>query len=213
MDVTFTPSKSKLALTVAGCVAFVAAGVFMLTTGPTVLEAIFSVLSIVFFGGGGVLLIVKLARTKSVLILTPAGLHPISGGLVPWDDYDGVGVSTVAGTTIIGIRLRSYDSYIASLTPAQATLAARAGRAGKLFGAVSSPLIGRRHTGSEALANIPGDKEGLAGLLAWSRETSGGYDLSFSPMLFDRPAPQVMQAIADYQTLLGSTHPEDSGSH
>jgi hypothetical protein len=198
MNVTFAPSKSKLALTIAGCVAFTALGVFLLVSGPTVGEIIGAVLCIALFGGGGVLFVAKLARTTETLTLTPSGLHPSSGGIVPWDDYDGVGLGRVSGTLIIGIRLRSYDSYIASLTPAQAKLAAQAGKAGKLFGAVTRPVIGRTHPGTAALANIPSGEEGLAGLLAWSRETTG-YDLSFSPMLFDRPAEQVMQAIANYQ--------------
>jgi len=212
MNVTFAPSKSKIALTVAGCIAFTAVGIFMLVSGPTVVEAIAAVLCIVFFGGGGAFAVVKLARTKTALTLTPAGLYPMSGGLVPWDDYAGVGLGRVSGALIIGIQLRSYDAYIASLTPAQAAVAMRVGKAGKMFGAVAKPALGRSHAGAASLANIPSENAGLAGLLAWSRETSG-YELSFSPVMFDRPAPQVVQAIADYQSMLDSTPPEGSGSH
>jgi hypothetical protein len=212
MNVTFAPSKSKLALTIAGCLAFTAIAVFLLVSGPTVGEALGAVLCIVFFGGGGVLFVAKLTRTTTTLTLTPAGLHPMSGGLVPWDDYDGVGLGRVSGALIIGIRLRSYDAFIASLTPTQIMRAAHAGRAGKLFGAVTKPLIGRSNPGTASLANIPEGTEGMAGLLAWSRDTSG-YELSFSSLLFDRPAAQVIQAIADYQAGLESTAPEGAEKH
>jgi hypothetical protein len=198
MNVTFAPSTPKRALVIAGGVAFTALGVFMLVSGPSVVEVVGAVLCIVFFGGGTVAFIVKLSRTTTALVLSPQGLHPMSGGLVPWEDYEGVGLGRVSGTLVIGIRLRSYDSYIASLTPEQATVAARAGTVARLFGAATRSLTGRGHAGSASLAKIPSSKEGLAGLLAWTRQTSG-YDLTFSPMMFDRPAIQVVQAIAEYQ--------------
>jgi hypothetical protein len=207
--VTFSPSKGKLALTVIGCAAFVAVAVAMLVSGVTPFEAFIAVVGILFFGGGGGWMLWKLARAKTVLVLSPGGVHPISGGLIPWQDIEGVGMGRTSGTAIIGIRLNSYDRYVASLTPAETALAVRTARAGKAFGSVTAPFLGRRGTGAASLTEIPSSGGDVAALLEWARNNSGGFDISFSPMLFDRPGPQVVEAIAAYHSAWAASNGPD----
>ena len=40
--------------------------------------------------------------------------------------------------------------------------------------------------------------KGAAGVTAWTRSRSGGYDLCFSPLLFDRRAAEVVSVITGY---------------
>ena len=121
--VTLPTSRRKLAMILAICVAFVGVGIAMFVFDPTVFRAVLAAVTIVFFGGGGILLMVRASRAAAVVVLTPRGLQLWSGGFVPWADLDAVGVGTTSGTRVIGLRLRHYDAYIASLTRGQRWLA------------------------------------------------------------------------------------------
>ncbi len=78
------------------------------------------ILGILFFGVGGVAaLYVILKRTWSFAI-TNEGIE-INGNTlgyqvskVPWQDIEDVGIATVRKQKMVGIRLSSYDSYLAS---------------------------------------------------------------------------------------------------
>ncbi|HEV7950004.1 MAG TPA: STM3941 family protein [Glaciihabitans sp.] len=197
--IDLAPSIPRILLFASLCVAFVAVAVGMLASSPTFFQAFIAVFGIAFFGVGGLWALAKVAREQTGLRLSPDGLHPISGGVIPWADVEHVGSGKTAGTTIIGIRLRSYNAYVASLTPAQISLALRASTVAKRFGAVTAPFSRGQRGGFEALASLPHTKEGVAAQLWWSRTQTGGFDVSFSPLLFKGGAPRVVSAITEYQ--------------
>ena len=207
--INFTSSKLKLALVSAGCGLFAAGGFFVLASGPAPSDAFWAVITILFFGVGGLWMLVKLRRVKAVLVLTPDGIHPVSGGLIPWADVEAVGTCRVSGTKLVGIRLSRYNSYIASLTPQQVSLALHTGKAARMFGVVA-PLMGPDGAEALELAGMPRASEGIAGQLAWARHQADGYDLTFSPLLFDRRAARVVEEINGYRAAW-ATYPETDG--
>ncbi|TFD49141.1 hypothetical protein E3T55_11760 [Cryobacterium frigoriphilum] len=114
--VSLTASKRKLTLVVLGCAAFAVVGAFMLASDPNLYEAVIAVAAIVFFGGGGIFFLIKAPRAGAVLVMTLDGFTVWSGGFVPWVDLESVGIARASRAKVVGFRLRSYDSYIASLT-------------------------------------------------------------------------------------------------
>lgn len=106
------PEPGRLALVLAGCVAFVAGSVWMVATGGVV-AVVAGLVGIAFFGGGALVTAVVAARRGlSKLTLTPAGLEVTGGGTAPWADIEDVGLVT-APATMVAVRLRAYERYAA----------------------------------------------------------------------------------------------------
>ncbi|MFP7760817.1 STM3941 family protein [Marisediminicola sp. LYQ134] len=195
--VTLGGSWLKTALMLVVCGVFVLIGFAILRADPGIVEIVAAAAAIVFFGLGGLALGVQSVRRRTVLTLTPDGLRPVSGGFVPWSDVDDVGLGSTAGTTVIGIRLSSPDAYIDSLSEAEVTRALRFSSGARLFGVASRSFA--RGRGSGALGSLPDASEGMAAQLAWAREQSGGFDLTFSPMLFAGPPTRVVETVTAHR--------------
>jgi hypothetical protein len=87
----------------------------MLAANPVI-----AVVGIVFFGGGGILMAVRMIRDARILLLDGDGIHLLAnaGGTIPWADVEYFGISRdpagPVGTKLIGVRLLRYDGYLAS---------------------------------------------------------------------------------------------------
>lgn len=184
---------------------FGALGVVILVASPGWGPKIVGLVSVLFFGGGFAALTVKKLRDPIVLELSVDGMKPQSGGFIPWEDFEAVGIGRIkgapGGTKVIGIRLKSYEGYLASLTPEQIRLARATAVAGKFTGSVlrrSAPgaALRRSNGGLQPLASLP--QRDISGMLEWSRAVSGGWDLTFSPQLFRGSARSVVRRIEAY---------------
>ena len=184
---------------------FAAAGVYLWVTSPGWGFKILGLVCVLFFGGGYGAVVVKQLLDPIVLELSVDGIRPQSGGLIPWEDFEAVGLGRIdaapGGTPVIGIRLKSYEGYIASLTANEKRLARTAAVTAKLTGSllrrsVPGTALRRRRSGLRALAGLP--QRDIPGMLQWSRAMSDGWDLTFSPHLFRGPAHRVVQKIEAY---------------
>lgn len=184
---------------------FAALGVIILIASPEWGPKIIGLVCVLFFGGGYGALVVKKLRNPTVLELSVDGIKPQSGGFIPWEDFEASGLGRVegarGGTKVIGIRLKSYAGYLASLTPEQIRLVRATAVAGKFTGSVlrrSAPgaALRRSNGGLQSLAGLP--QRDISGMLECSRAVSGGWDLTFSPQLFRGSARSVVREIEEY---------------
>jgi hypothetical protein len=104
------PRPWVLALYALGCAAFAGIGLFMVFDDDA---RIIGLAGLVFFGIGGFAALPRLVRPA--LVLTPQGIELTSGGLIPWEDIQDVGIARMSrGTKALGIRLSRTDRYLAS---------------------------------------------------------------------------------------------------
>lgn len=184
------PRPRKLLLTLLGCVAFVAVGIWMLSSGDLG-GIVVGLLAVAFFGGVGVYAVVTSVRQGlAKLTLTPSGLELASGGTVPWPDVEATGVVTEP-TTMVWLRLRSYDRYLDSIPDGRA---AKADGISRVLTPVAQLLL--RGTARGARMRDQGDQ------LRWTREHFG-YDLAFSPAWLDRPAAEFAELLERYRQAAG----------
>jgi hypothetical protein len=173
------PRSGRLVTYLVGIVAFVVLGGWLVVSGGVVAK-VFGVLGILFFGGGGLVMVVGAVRHGlAKLTLTPAGVELTAGGTVPWEDVEAVGVVT-RPTTVVWLRLGSYDRYLASL-PADRP--------------VIDPAVGLSRLGRGSGRH--GD------VLRWNRKRFG-YDMALSPAWLDRPAPAFAELLEEYRTAAGA---------
>ena len=182
-----------LALTAAGCLGFTAVGLMAIASGE-VFGILVGLLGVAFFGGGGVLLALFVARRGlSQLTLTPAGIELATGGLVPWEDIEAVGTVRVE-TKLLGIRLNRYDRYLASVPPIQRVEIERHVRWFAKPMALAASGLGKRGL----LRSFVRDVSSLQTGLRWSRAHTG-WDLTFSPVWLDRPIEQFVGLLECYR--------------
>lgn len=122
-----TPRRTIILLIVA-CTLFAAMGVVVLVLAPDkLLNQMVGIGAIGFFGVGGGLSIVLQWRRSVALRADDDGIRLGDGGRIPWADVDRIGSTS----TQLGIRLRRYDGFLASLprktrTTAESLRASRA---------------------------------------------------------------------------------------
>lgn len=117
-------SKTKMVLMLIGCVAFVAAGAWMLTLqsasgrglmGNPTMAHLMGGVGIVFFGGIGVFIARKLFDRRPGLVLREDGLvdnsSGVAAGLIPWTDVVGFEVMKVQSTRMLVIRVVDPERY------------------------------------------------------------------------------------------------------
>lgn len=209
----FTIPTSRIIVLAAVYGLFVIGGLYMLLTGGFP-QRILGLVSIGFFGGAGGMALKHYVNNRVALRLEAGGMRPISGGFIPWCDVERVGVGYVSAganrTKVLGIRLRNFDNYIHSLTPAQIKLARSAAKWGRVSGIAIIPakidpaaILQAAATGEyKDLVNydlITAPQQSLTAQLLWSRRMSGGWDISLSPLLFSRAAAETIASIENYR--------------
>ena len=195
------PRKWLLALLAAACLGFTASGVMMIASGE-VYSILVGLFVVTFFGGGGVLAGRVVARRGlSQLTLTPAGIELTTGGLLPWEDIEAIGTARLFKNKFLGVRLKRYDGYLASVPEVQRTEMERHMRwwlkpmawAGVLFG------------GGGLLLSVARDVSSLETALRWSRAQTG-WDYTFSPAWLDRPLEDFVDLLERYRRSAASEH-------
>lgn len=194
-----------LALTAAGCLGFTAMGLMMIASGE-IFGILGGLLNVALFGGGGVLLARFVARRGLwALTLTPAGIELATGGLLPWEDIEAVGtvrfkLDKTNKIKLLGIRLRSYDRYLASVPPVQRVEMQR----GMIWFLKPIGLLTSMFGNSGLMQSFVSDVSSLETALRWSREQSG-WDYTFSPVWLDRPTEQFVAFVERYRRLVAGS--------
>jgi len=193
-----------------GCSMFTIGGVLMLATGEP-LTMFAGLVSVVFFGGGGLLTIPKLMRRKISFVLTSDGLQQVAlvgSAYIAWSDVESVGVASMSGTHLVGVRLKTYDRYIASMTHEMADYFRKTLPALKLIARASSvleipvavklwsALKGEEDPGD--LAKSFGKVGTLVESMLWSRQKFG-YDVLWGWSDLDRSANDFAKLLDQYR--------------
>jgi Protein of unknown function (DUF2982) len=195
------------ALLAIGSAMFTAVGAWLVFSGEGVLAGL---LAIAFFGGVGIYAIPKMLRRKVSLVLTPEGIeqrYAEGSAHIPWSDIEQVGIVSMFSNKLVGIRLKSYDRYLETMTPSLAEFTTKNLAYSKVIArttslldvptsvAVWSKLLGHDLSGALESFGKVGD---LAQALLWSRNQYG-YDLLLSWAEVDRPVPDFVELLERYR--------------
>jgi hypothetical protein len=158
----------------------------------------------VFYGYMGY----RVIRRMGSLSLTPEGIvRQTTAGptLIPWADIEKIGLTHLFGIyTMVGIRLRTYDNYLARMSPEVAEGIMRTFRFARLFSRTGSMVtkppewIKLWSKAEEKKMGDLGKIGDLAELLAANRNYCG-YDLAFGWEERDRPAAQFVTLLDTYR--------------
>jgi hypothetical protein len=114
------PKLMKVARFLALEVFLVPACVYAMLSGDRIEIRLFGLIGVAFFGLGGLCaLYMMLSRTWS-FALTDEGIQingnslGYKGSLIPWQDVEQVGIASVRGQKMVGIRLGSYERFLQS---------------------------------------------------------------------------------------------------
>ena len=118
-------SKLKMVLMLLGCLAFVTAGVFFVTSPDKFLSPvartsakifIAGCLGILFFGIVGFSIFKRILDHSPGLIISEGGITDnssgISAGFIPWSDIVAVKEPTVAGQRFINLVVKNHNDYV-----------------------------------------------------------------------------------------------------
>jgi len=202
------PKVRRNAILVAiGCALFTIAGIWMVFSGEKVFAGL---LSIIFFGGGGLYAIPKMLRRKVSMVLTPEGIEQryVEGkAFIPWPDVEKAGIISMFANKMVGIRLKSYDRYLEGMSPSLAEYITKSlpylkwlTRATSLLDVPTAVSVWTKlegHDVSEALSSF-GKVGNLAQVLLWSRQRFG-YDLTLSWAERDRSAEDFVALLEEYR--------------
>jgi len=109
--------KAIYAVNAIGCLLFALAGFWMLFSAVKVQDLGMALLTIIFFGGGGLMILRMLTRPPGRIELRPEGLFIESYftvGMADWANLAEVDAVRVLGITYLGIRLENAEKYLAS---------------------------------------------------------------------------------------------------
>jgi hypothetical protein len=195
----------------AGCLLFVIAGGYIMSSGKPE-DMLAGGLGVVFFGGVGLIIPMIMLRKVS-FVLNSYGIQQIGAkgrAFIGWDDIEKIGVVSMYSNRFVGVRLKSYDNYLASVTPEMANffrkglpvmkLVARATSLVDLPGGaatkVVTTLIGTEDT-SDVLKSVA-SIESYTDSLAWNRKHFG-YDLLWGWSDRDRSAKKFAALLEEYR--------------
>lgn len=151
-------------LYVAACAIFALIGVLMFFGGHPVQGSFVFVV----FVAGAVLQGSQLIRPKPLFELTPGGLRPTIGGVVPWQDIEDVGAGMLGRAgQVVGVRLSTYSGYLQSLPANPPT------KNGRIL-SLTTRFVAQPAKDDPTLNRL--QKERVA-LLTWSRNKTGGLDI------------------------------------
>ncbi|MFZ0744254.1 MAG: STM3941 family protein [Terracidiphilus sp.] len=199
-------------LGIIGCSAFTICGAFMMASGK--LPDIFAgLLSIVFFGGGGVYAIPKIMRRKISFRLTAEELQqigPVGSAHIAWSDIEKIGIVSLFRNSLVGVRLKTYDNYIAGMSSDMADSFRKGMPALKAISRAASLLempygsvikVWSAFTGKDEPADVLksfGKVGTYVEAMLWSREHYG-YDVVWGWADRDRSAPEFAKLLEKYR--------------
>lgn len=210
------PPKLKIALKFLALEAFlVPASIFALLAGERLLVRLAGMVGVLFFGLGGVIALCAILTRKWSFAITDDGIEVNTAKFgyrvahIPWRDVEAVGLATVAGQTMVGVRLLSCDAFLRSrLSSGRADY----GVAALIALLRATRLVGVAHAVPDAkpldlvadgLDNTVGADlkawdgvRNAAALLQGNREKCG-YEVAFPWSDLDRPPQAVVTLIEE----------------
>lgn len=189
------------------CIIFTLIGFAMLCSGD---EIVGGLMAILFFGGGGAYAIPTLLRRRVPMTLTAEGIaqrYPQGSAFIPWADVEQIGLMSIYSTELVGLRLKSYERYLGSITPDLAAHITKNLPHLKFMSRVTTEELeapdiledwAKRegHEGAAALEGFSKVKD-FAEALAWSR-TQYGFEIMFSWVELDRSPKAFVQLLEEY---------------
>lgn len=109
--------KIIYAITVAGCFFFAIEGFQALYLAQDLTDLGMPALAILFFGGGGFMVLRVLTRPPGRIEVRPDGFliqSYFTAGVAEWENVEQIGPFTALGLSYLGIRLKDVESYITS---------------------------------------------------------------------------------------------------
>jgi hypothetical protein len=178
------PGPVRQLAVVAGCLLFVACGVFLVLTGR-VLQIAIGVVAGLFFAWTLVRAIGRFRRHRAI-VLSPSGLGPAMGGEIPWDDIHDVTTVKYRHNTLVGVRLSSRERFVASFSEAERRSLARTNAVLRVFGGVFRPDIAT----DSGLSSVEGTMD-------FSRREYG-CDWTFGALELDRSPREFAALLREY---------------
>jgi len=199
-------------LLVLGCSFFTIAGLYMMSTGePQNVGA--GLLSVVFFGGGGLIMGPRLLRRKVSMVLTREGMEqitPYGKAYIGWHDVEKLGLVSIYANKMVGIRLLNYDAYVQSMSPEMTEFIRKNLPYMKLLARGTSLLsVPDACALWSKLEGNPDPKDALKSFgkvgsfvetLIWNRQQYG-YDVLLAWQDRDRSAPALLDLLQAYRGL------------
>lgn len=191
------------------CIIFTLIGFAMLCSGEEIFGGLMAIL---FFGGGGAYAVPTLLRRRVPMTLTPEGIaqrYPQGTAFIPWADIEQIGLMSIYSTELVGIRLKSYNRYLGSISPDLAAHIKKNLPHLKFFARATTEHLeapdmledwSKRegHAGAETLESF-GKVKDFAEALLWSRNQYG-FDIMFSWVELDRSPKAFAQLLEEYRT-------------
>lgn len=170
----------KIILLIAGMLAFVLAGFWMILDGDGLFEQAMGLIAIVFFGGFGGYALYALRRGQGkVALLTGGveiGLPGMQPRVLPWRDIEEIGVTKIGNQEFTTLRLASYQAWLAGISQEEEAAAVRFFRRLMLLGTATAKVARTFDEESEPLDQMlegTGTVSALRDILAYNRAKYG----------------------------------------
>jgi len=174
------PATWKIVLMVAGMIAFVVGGIFMIIYGDSVVEKAFGIIGIVFFGGFGGYALYSRSRGQGKLAILPTGVEigipGVNPRVLPWNDIEAFGVNKIANQEFTTIKLKSYQAWLSGISQEEAAAAIRFFRSMELLGQTTARIAVANDDNPRAMRQmLEGSEEvrSLIDILAHNRAKFG----------------------------------------
>jgi hypothetical protein len=161
-----------------------------------------------------VVCIPKLMKRKLSFVLNHYGIQQMwseESVFIPWEDVEKIGVASIHSTNLVGVRLKSYDNYLASFTPEMASAFRKILPVMKLTVRAASlveppqakvtkiwKVLSGAEDPSDVLKSL-GNIGSYAEAMLWNRQHYG-YDLVWGRMGLDRSAKEFASLLEQYRT-------------
>ncbi len=151
------PAKWRMYGLIAGIIAFSVAGVLIFLSSESLVDRFMGIVAVVFFGGGGAFWVSKWLRNQHFRVaVAPGGLeiYLVGAGAgagwqtIPWRDIEEFGTLKQGSAEFTTVKLKSYESLLAGISPEQAKAMMR-----------MLPALQVAVHGATGLATVSGDLE------------------------------------------------------
>ena len=191
------------------CAIFVWFGIMGLFEGQNPRGMFVGVIAILFFGGGGSYSILRMLRRRVPIILTSEYLeqrYPEGSAYIQWRDVEKIDIASLYHIKMVGIRLKTYNSYFSQMSPTLAIYMMKmlphlklTTRVVSLVGVSSVAKVLPRLKGHDLKQGLQsfGEVRNLEEALLWSRKRYG-YDILLSWTERDRSAGEFVKLLGEY---------------
>ena len=127
--IAIKPAKWRMYSLIVGMVLFSVAGLFIFLLSESLFDRIMGLVAVAFFGIGGAIWVWKWQRNEHLRVaLAPGGfeIYLVGAGAgggwqtIPWRDIEEFGTLKQGSAEFTTVKLRSYESLLAGISPEQA---------------------------------------------------------------------------------------------